>query len=203
MLESELIRVFTGNAKRKQEEVSFNTDSTKIEQDGKSKEKRIKPYVQRIENNICFINSVIDSLPEKPAHCSVVEEEHFRFKSTEKKQIGINGDDKTDELARPKLTILEETGRANNYLLNEFLSDTRNRQALSKPDTIDDEETDKKQKKSSISVIYLSPMQKKKLKEEIKIHRAHRVHKKLFKRKERLQALIQEQLNRLEACQVS
>lgn len=189
--------------------MALHDDSSK-----QQKPTEIKSLEERIRNNIFFIINVLDSYPT-PELKPEPESELHRFKPTEKKAVLVTSslnedghasksyefDDKTNDLAFPKLTILLSAEQKHKEMLKKFIDDTRNAHAIAQPDK---EEFDEVAGRDHGGATRKTPSerQKNKAREEKAVERAKKQHEDLVTRTNRLVSLIQEQLDRIEMLQV-
>lgn len=186
--------------------------SNHTQRDKPDEKSRRRSFKDRLQNNIKFIESVLESYPtpEKPPHCLMPEESH-RFRSSDKKQLSVKistdeagkakknyeFDDATNKLAFPKMSILKGAAMTNQELLQKFLSDTRNLDALNQKL----QEIKSKENVNGAKKIPSIRQQKKQM--ELKAaERARRCHEDLDGRTKRLVELIKQQSEKIEKLQV-
>lgn len=168
-------------------------------------------YSSKIENHVKFLENILQSYPveEKPPHCSKPEE----VVAAEKKVVSVkivteNGktskqytfDQKTDELALPKVSVLAEAKKVHDKLLKEFEADARNAANLKKAETPATEENSE-EAKGPKKLPSESQKNQKKAAKEAKITK--RDHAGLVDRTKRLAELLKAEADRIESMQVS
>ncbi|CAG9803930.1 unnamed protein product [Chironomus riparius] len=107
-------------------------------------EGRIQPLVQRIERNIMFTHKLLDILPQDEAHCQT---ESYNFNDKGEKKIvypifdesghivNYNYDERTNELAFPKIGNLEGSLQVHKNVLEKFENDIKNINQVMKSNT--------------------------------------------------------------------
>lgn len=164
-----------------------------------------RSFKNRLFNNIAFIENVLESYPtpEKPPHCQDIEAE----KPAKKKLVSVTQtededgkktkryefDEKTNQLAFPKLTILQESKRMHEEMLRKFLADARTVAALAS-----DEKCEIEREPLKIPTKKQIQLEKKRCEME----RIRNQHGNLVERTDRLITLVHDQLQKIEQIQV-
>lgn len=180
-------------------------------------------FKERIQDNIKFTKNLLDTYPielDRPPHCSPTQDEKFRFKPSEKKIVDVKVDSnnkrreylfdqKTNEIASPKMKILREAMRINEQLLEKFVNNFANSKVIKKnqedesndTEVINTDEGMNEQKNKS--KLHMTTKEKREEEEKRKFLRAKKEHQNLITRKTRLIKLIQEEEKVIEKSQVS
>lgn len=173
-----------------------------------------KSFMERICNNIRFIENVLKSYPKseiKQHDCSIPDKE-YRFKPTSKKQVSVKSaegedgkpakayefDEKTNQLAAPKLNILLTAEKTHQELLKKFMSNVRNCDALQRPESKKSENVDPDEGTKKIP----SKRRRNIEKEDRAAELTKCEYKDLRNRTDRLIACVQEQLDKTLKFQV-
>lgn len=170
--------------------------------------------MERILNNIRFIENVLESYPnsEVKQHDCSIPDKKYRFKPTNKKQISVitaegedgkhansyEFDEKTNQLAAPKLNILMEAEKTHQELMKKFLSDVSNCNALQRPESKKNENVDQDEKPKKIP----SERRRNIEKEDRVAELTKRDYEDLRNRTDRLNASVQEQRDKTLKFQV-
>lgn len=193
--------------------VSKDAEKADVQENQEKKvENPRKTYMERIRNNIRFIENVLESYPKSETHDCSIPDKKYRFKPINKKQISVitaegedgkpskayEFDEKTNQLAAPKLNILLEAEKTHKELMEKFLSDTRNYNALQRPESKKNTNVDQDGNLKKIP----SERRRNIEKEDRVAELTKREYEELRNRTDRLIASVQEQLDKTLIFQV-
>jgi hypothetical protein len=171
----------------------------------------MKSFQERIEDNIRFIESVLQNYPlEEFQHCKLPAPETHRFKPIEKKDVQVEWDGKhktyhfdsqTNHMAAPKIHLIRESRLKYQKLLQKFQSDVRNATVI---ETVDSDEYQDENKKNEIkSRLLMTPKEIEEQQRQQMFARGAKQYRNLKVKRNRLLREILEQQRKLDEFQVS